>query len=74
MVDYAASNGVRAIIIAGDLFDTQTQTQDQKFLADLISQTPQIDFYILKNHDGYDILTPLIPPNFQLFLDGVDDL
>lgn len=72
MVDYAASNGVRAIIIAGDLFDTQTpNSKTKKFLSDLISQTPKIDFLYLKgNHDGYDIFDAVdMPPNFKPFLD-----
>ena len=73
MVDYAASNGVRAIIIAGDLFDTQTpNSKTKKFLSDLISQTPKIDFLYLKgNHDGYDIFDAVdMPPNFKPFFDS----
>ncbi|HHW90318.1 MAG TPA: DNA repair exonuclease [Clostridiales bacterium] len=72
MVDYAAANDVRAIIIAGDLFDTQSPTsKTKKFLSDLISQTPKIDFLYLKgNHDGYDIFDAVdMPPNFKPFLD-----
>ena len=72
MVDYAVANNVRTIIIAGDLFDTQSTTpKTKKFLKDLISQTSQIDFLYLKgNHDDYDAFGDLdMPPNFKPFLD-----
>ncbi|HEY8423403.1 MAG TPA: DNA repair exonuclease [Clostridia bacterium] len=70
MVDYAAANDVRAIIIAGDLFDSQTvSSKTQKFIKDLINQYSQIDFLYLKgNHDSVDAFEGVkMPSNFKPF-------
>ena len=49
MVDYAKKNGVRAIMIAGDLFDTHNISATARNLVkDTIAQTPEIDFYYLR--------------------------
>lgn len=68
MVDYAAQNEVRAVIIAGDLFDSSAVSyKTQKFLIDLFSQHPEIDFLYLKgNHDSFDAF-PQTPPNLKPF-------
>lgn len=54
MVRFARENAVRAIIIAGDLFDTKTTQQRtiKKRIAYIIAQNPEIDFlYLRGNHD-----------------------
>ncbi|MBO7582237.1 MAG: DNA repair exonuclease [Treponema sp.] len=54
MVEYAKKNSVRAIIIAGDLFDSK-ETQQKKIkqrIGYIILQNPEIDFlYLRGNHD-----------------------
>lgn len=71
MVDYARENGVTAILISGDLFDTKNPLKSTKsVLAGLISDNPDILFFYLRgNHDEK---TPLNmfdenPANFCLF-------
>lgn len=53
MVDYANSNGVKAIIISGDLFDSDKPlVKDKEFFYSVVSNNPKIDFIYLKgNHD-----------------------
>ena len=71
MVDYAVENQVKAIIIAGDMFDTRTVSATTRNLVhDAIVQNPDIDFYYLKgNHDMDSFLSKLdeIPENLKLF-------
>lgn len=71
MVDYALQNGVEAILIAGDLFDTAkiSRTTLHTVLSK-IEGNPSIHFYILRgNHDRDHFLTELesIPENLFLF-------
>ena len=53
MVDFAKENGVRAVIIAGDMFDTERVTsRTADFVFNTIKNTPEVDFLYLKgNHD-----------------------
>ena len=53
MVEYAKLNEVRAIIIAGDMFDKSQITQKaKKIVKNAIYSNPKIDFIYLKgNHD-----------------------
>lgn len=53
MVRFARNNEVRAVLIAGDLFDTQrASAQTAGLVLDQIRQTPQVDFlYLRGNHD-----------------------
>lgn len=71
MVDYASKNGVRAIMIAGDLFDTHNISATARNLVkDTILQNPDIDFFYLKgNHDDDNFLSRLdeTPSNLKLF-------
>lgn len=71
MVEYAAEHEVKAIIIAGDLFDTRTISATARNLVrDSILQNPDIDFFYLKgNHDIDSFLSKLdeIPANLRLF-------
>jgi len=70
MVDYAQSQDVGIIIIAGDLFDSdRVYSKTKNFIIDLISQTSEIDFLYLKGN--HDTLSPFdgmdMPPNFKPF-------
>lgn len=53
MVDYAETNGVSAVLIAGDLFDKKViGVHAKKTVMDTIRQHPDINFYYLQgNHD-----------------------
>lgn len=54
MAAYAKENQVRAVIIAGDLFDAARVTHKAAaFVLDTVRGCSQIDFYLLRgNHDG----------------------
>lgn len=71
MVDYAENNEVRAILIAGDLFDSRTISATARNLVrDTILSHPLIDFFYLKgNHerDGFVSKLEEIPDNLKLF-------
>ncbi len=72
MVDYACENDVRAILIAGDLFDKNHIRKDvKKRVVERIVANPDIDFYYLKgNHDRCDFMEEgidEIPFNFHTF-------
>ena len=71
MVEFAGENGVKVIIIAGDLFDTKTSVQKsiKASIADIISRYSQIDFlYLRGNHDeDTDFATDEKLPNLKRF-------
>lgn len=71
MIEYAKNNDVKAIIIAGDLFDTRNVSATARNLVkDSITSNPDIDFYYLKgNHDSDNFISKLdeIPENLKLF-------
>lgn len=71
MVDYASKNNVRAIVIAGDLFDTRSVSITARNLVrDTIKGHPEIDFFYLRgNHDNDNFLSRMdeIPANMKLF-------
>ncbi len=71
MVEYAVKNDVKAIIIAGDLFDTRrVAANSRNVVLSLIKNNPHIDFYYLKgNHDAESFLSELtvIPHNLKIF-------
>ena len=54
LTDFARENGVRAVIIAGDLFDgtrVRSRTVDEILAA--MERTPEVDYlYLPGNHDG----------------------
>lgn len=74
MVDYAADNGVGAIIIAGDLFDTKNiSVTARNGVYHAIADHPDIDFYYLEgNHDAGSFISSLteLPENLRLFDGG----
>ena len=59
MIEYARNNDVKAIIIAGDLFDTRNVSATARNLVkDSITSNPDIDFYYLKgNHDSDNFIS-----------------
>lgn len=71
LVDYAAENDVRAVIIAGDLFDGSEITfETEKTLFEKISLFPSIDFLYLKGNHDFDIsFKSELPENFKIFQD-----
>ena len=73
MVDYAKKNTVKAILIAGDMFDTRNvSAMVRNTVRDVIIQSPEIDFLYLKgNHDNDNFLSKLeeVPENLYLFYD-----
>ena len=54
MVEYAKKEGVRAILLAGDVFDSDRPLKrDKEFFYDVVKGNPEIDFlYLRGNHDG----------------------
>lgn len=73
IVEYAAANEVRAILIAGDLFDIRNvSAMARNYVREMIVGHPEIDFLYLKgNHDNDNFLSKLdeIPENLKLFED-----
>ena len=73
MVDYAGENGVTAVLICGDLFDTANiSALARNTVKDAIARHSDIDFYLLKgNHDSDAFINSFeeIPNNLKLFTD-----
>ena len=73
MVEYAKQNDVKAIIIAGDMFDKKTiSVKAKNIVRDAIFSNPEIDFIYLKgNHDTEGFLEEeeTVPKNLKLFND-----
>ena len=71
MVRTAADEGVEAILIAGDLFDSARVTKStENYVLDLIASYPMIDFYYLSgNHDQGSALanSEQLPANLYTF-------
>ena len=70
MVDFAEKNGVRAVIIAGDMFDTKnSHIRIKNRVRDVIEAASGIDFLYLKgNHDNSDFLGGApCPDNLKFF-------
>lgn len=71
MITYASHNGVSAILIAGDLFDTKNiSSTARNTVLHHITAHPDIRFYYLKgNHDRDNFLSGLdeLPGNLRLF-------
>lgn len=74
MVEYAEKNDVKAILIAGDLFDTRSVSAlARNTVKDAICTHPDIDFlYLRGNHDSDNFLSKLegMPENLLLFGDS----
>lgn len=70
MVKFASKNDVKAIIIAGDLYDTKniSATAKNTVIGEIVRHT-EIDFYYLRgNHDSESLFEGVeIPANLKLF-------
>ena len=73
MVEFSKENGVEAILIAGDLFDSDLVSNlALNFVEGQIRNNPEITFYVLKgNHDDKIISSQIKnkPDNLRLFND-----
>lgn len=71
MVEYATENGVRGIIIAGDMFDTARITNLTKTrVLNTIIKNPSVDFlYLSGNHDENNFISLIeeMPQNLKVF-------
>ena len=73
MIRYAAEQGVRAVLIAGDLFDgASCAKRTRNYVLELMAQYPQMDFYYLSgNHDegevGFTDSKVPLPENLHTF-------
>lgn len=73
LIEYARAEGVRAVLMAGDIFDTRSVTSDTvAFFKDAVSSFPECTFAVAPgNHDPYaekgvwDSLSDL--PNLHIF-------
>ncbi len=74
MAEFAKENGVSAVIIAGDMFDTdRTTARTADFVLSVISKTPEVDFLYLKgNHDEKNAIFNIqnLPQNLKFFSDN----
>lgn len=68
LAEYAKSNGVAAVIIAGDLFDSgRPLKRDKEFFYGVVKNNPQTDFlYLRGNHDEQQSYTEA-PQNLKTF-------
>ena len=68
MVEYAKENGVRVIMLSGDIFDgDRPLKKDKLFFYDVIRANPSIDFlYLRGNHDEKESYTESLP-NLKTF-------
>ena len=74
LVRHAAQNGVSAILIAGDLFDsTRISKKAKRYVLETVASHPEIKFfYLMGNHDrgGTDADGEPLPQNLYTFGDG----
>ena len=70
MVDYAKREGVRAILLSGDVFDSDRPLKrDKEFFYDVVKGNPEIDFlYLRGNHDGEESYVEEGLKNLKTFL------
>lgn len=73
LTEYAKANGIRAVLVAGDLFDSQrTSRNTVSMVLHAISATPEVDYlYLRGNHDeAFSALADQdLPNNLKLFSD-----
>ena len=69
MVEFAKKEGVRAILLAGDVFDSDRPfKRDKEFFYEVVKGTPEIDFlYLRGNHDGKESYVEGGIPNLKTF-------
>ncbi len=73
LADYATENGVRAVIIAGDMFDTSRVTlKTRERVLKAVENNTAVDFlYLSGNHDDDNFVSTIdnLPANFKVFSD-----
>ena len=69
LAKYAAENGVCAVLLAGDVFDSDIPfKKDKDFFYSVIENTPSVDFlYLRGNHDSCGGYEGRELPNFKTF-------
>lgn len=69
LVEYAKKEGVRAILLAGDIFDSDRPLKrDKEFFYDVVKGNPELDFlYLRGNHDGEESYTEEGISNLKTF-------
>jgi DNA repair exonuclease SbcCD nuclease subunit len=72
MIRFAKENGVDAVLLAGDLFDTaQISARTRQFVADTVASSPELEFYYVRgNHDRSDLFSCFegaLPANLHRF-------
>ena len=69
MIDYARENGVRAILMSGDVFDSDRPLRrDKEFFYNVVRENPDIDFlYLRGNHDSKESYTEYGLMNLKTF-------
>lgn len=74
MIEYAANHEVRAIIIAGDLFDTTHISKNAAiFVGNQINNHPSVDFLYLRGNHERDVFLEtldIIPDNLKIFAEN----
>ncbi len=73
LADEAVRRSVKAVIIAGDLFDRSVITaRTRRFVLDTMASHPSVDFLLLPgNHDGRSFVSnDALPENLKLFGDS----
>ena len=68
LLDYAKNNGVKAVLLCGDIFDSDRPfKKDKEFFYNAIKNNPGITFFYLRgNHDGEESFTQE-PDNLKTF-------
>lgn len=71
-VEFAKDNGIKVVIIAGDLFDcNDISRKTEQFVFDVVSSNSDIDFlYLLGNHDDNVKYNAKLPDNLIILKDG----
>ena len=69
LASFADAQNVKAVIIAGDLFDTdRVSERTAGFVLDTVRKTPDVDFlYLRGNHDVSGFEKRELPENFKTF-------
>ena len=74
LTKYAVDNGVKAVIISGDMFDTAKVTiKTREKVMHAISSCPSVDFlYLSGNHDEENFISSVdnLPNNLKIFNDA----
>ncbi len=68
MAEYAQREGVAAVLIAGDLFDSSAPRREVlDYVTDTIGKYPDIQFYFLRGNHDAAVRFPTVPDNLHLF-------